>query len=131
MYTPIQLEAIKLFGKKDLTEGCLVFQPEYDYTFKIPEDEWDLMVAMRNWFRWTTILEISESKVWFEILWHIPELFPDVYVAMKNKWDDIINFDKYPEWWRLYFRFWHIIPYNPTLSLLDQPSLPQIISLFK
>ena len=130
MYTDLQLSAIKLFGRKDLAEGCIVFQPEYDYTFKIPGDEWDLMVAMRNWFRWTTILEISESKVGFEILWHIPHLEDLFRVAF----DRGIYISISPEITRVYKEFWWepieivLVPQTP---LLDQPSLPEIISLFK
>lgn len=32
MFTPIQLEAIKMFGRKDLTEGCWInLRDEDDY----------------------------------------------------------------------------------------------------
>ncbi len=137
-YTPIQLEAIKIFGMKDLTEGCIIFQPEYDYTFKIPEDEWDLMVAIRNWFRWTTILEISESKVWFEILWHIPHLFPDVARELQKEWyvlellkvDTIKSVLKIS---RFDIKKDIIISYKKLIPLLDQSeeTLTQLISLFK
>ena len=123
-YTDVQISAIKLFGRKDLTEWCIVFQPEYDYTFKIPEDEWDLMVAMRNWFRWTTILEISESKVGFEILWHEPHLEDLFRVAWEKERWFVLNDESL-------FIFWEEIPYISYKPLLDQPSLPEIISLIK
>lgn len=142
-YTPQQIDFIREYGNKELTEGCIVFQPEYDYTFKIPEDEWDLMVAMRNGFRWTTILEISESKVWFEILWH-PVEWHNVFAKLKEEWyisDIAWLFTTITSEWELFLFRTDQSDYttlevqihcNPCLSPMDQKTvIEELLKLIK
>lgn len=82
---------------------------------------------------YVTDTEIEYNKN-IEILWHIPELFPDV--ARATEWTDIdIWMDTYTkELIASWDSIWHnIIPYNPTLSLLDQEeeALASLLNLFK
>lgn len=146
MYTPTQLSAIKIFGKKDLTEGCIVrVQSKYpswsmydDVIRKINEDE-----ELTYNFYHISINHISKNKdddMIFTILWHEPHL-EDVFRVAGKKWLIItvqynyskreyigITFDDNKAEW-----IWEPIEYNPTLSLLEQSeeTLTQLISLFK
>ncbi len=129
MYTPTQLEAIKLFGRKDLEEWCIV----YDSLIK----EY-VLVASDNTvlFDWQWFADIIEHTYYrdnsgrFEILWHVPHL-EDLFRVAEEK-----GIDFWMEFWytlRVSPKDWtyHEIKYNPTLPLIDQPSLPEIINLFK
>ena len=146
MYTPTQLESIKIFGRKDLSFGCI---------FKY----WDIYT--RYCYPWTSFhivqkLNADTYAIWnedfkkIEILWHEPHL-EDVFRVAKNKWKII---DKWTEYWIVDFCiWWHYrnelsivfqwwfnndfhkdkIMYNPTLQLLEQSeeTLNKLISLFE
>lgn len=133
MYTPTQLEAIKLFGRKDLTEGCISIEKDWTLWKCDISKEWRT-INLPEWQR-----NVTSSKMEWEILWHIPQLSPDLFRVFWNRWD-IIEV----KYW--FTNNWiieedkliiitdfckNVIPYNPTIPLLDQPSLPDIISLFK
>ena len=124
MYTPIQLEAIKLFGRKDLTEGCVSIEKDWTLWKCDVREEWRT-INLPEWQR-----NVTSSEIEWEILWHIPHLEDLFRVAF----DRGIYISISPEITRVYKEFWWepieivLVPQTP---LLDQPSLPEIISLFK
>ena len=89
MYTPTQLEAIKLFGRKDLTEGCISIEKDWTLWKCDISKEWRT-INLPEWQR-----NVTSSKMEWEILWHIPQLSPDLFRVFWNRWD-IIEV-KYPE----------------------------------
>lgn len=150
-YTETQIEAIKLFGKKDLTEGCMVWYVWTPNTFGYKIISYDQFDCPINWDS-ECVRAISthrkqeiysfDSRDWewkrtitfikWNILWHIPHL-EDLFRVAEEKGFWVIC---YKDWLEIYIWQWEdenmqSIDYNPTLSLLDQPSLQDIISLFK
>lgn len=135
MYTPIQLEAIKIFGRKDLTEGCLLQNKKSLIIYK---HSWvnlnNKNIYYFDWYEHSYFYQ--DDLIFFEILWHIPELFPDVAQSIQAKWynlelskiDTIESVIKITRW---DIKRPIKIPYRKLIPLLDQPSLPDIISLFK
>lgn len=98
--TEIQLDIIRTFGSKELSEGCLVnfywdsyrweeihtlkylFSPNWDgfYFNNLSQDVW-------IWLEYRLhIFEEEELDDQYEILWHIPELFPDVARELSKNW---------------------------------------------
>lgn len=85
--TEIQLDIIKAFGSKELSEGCIVrdlyrdSQPIWKYLC-----DWKYLYEWNIWF-----IPDNEMTDWweteniFEILWHIPELFPCIARVAKEK----------------------------------------------
>lgn len=171
-YTDTQISAIKLFGRKDLTEGCKIISSHTEnpiVTKSAPryaiEDKswdiipWDRIITLDDEFyligEWYYFDKKEEYKKWkalrapwnyecepvyiknFEILWHIPHLFPDVARVCREKGWALQAFLWYWNWVSdhiliMVWTTWNAsISYDPTLPLLDQPSLPEIINLFK
>ena len=166
MYTPTQLEAIKLFGRKDLTEGCILTatvnenKSEYIVSAYWKFNHTNIAVIKRDFIssfsHWadveTGMIRFDNWDIPFEILWHIPHL-EDLCIKIQKRVDaDIHDIAWYRiDWESLDIFSWrsptwekkdlnaanntwtkiYSIPYNPTITLLDQPSLPDIISLFK
>ena len=147
-FTPIQLEAIKLFGRKDLSFGCVVLikgntNSKVNYYY-ICKDAYDgdciFIETYEEWYE-NTILEYEKEE--YEILWHIPHLEDLFRKCFENKmWIDL---SEDMEWYQLIVRelklkkesdgAWsrekYTINYEPSLPLLEQPSLPEIINLFR
>ena len=142
-YSPIQLSAIKLFGKKDLSFGCVLELKEkedwdvnYFYVCKSDFD-WDTVFAKtkEKWYEDCT-LEFDRSE--YEILWHEPHL-EDVFRVAEDK-KKRITIEYYTQWPHLIINPIEVnlknperIEYNPTLPLLEQSeeTLTQLINLFK
>ena len=148
MYTPTQLEAIRIFGRKDLTEGCLIrIQSKYPswamMEYWWDEDAWDYDDVIRkinedeelNYDCYEiTINDISANEdddMIFTILWHEPHL-EDVFRVSKEKWV-MINLSRDSNNWFELFVWMKHFPYNPTITLIEQSeeTLKQLISLFK
>lgn len=136
MYTQTQLEAIKLFGRKDLSFGLLFkYEKWWDdeiLTFcSIYDDTGNTKTISYLPFDYEMTWEDEYSKdMDIEILWHVPHL-EDLFRVAEEK-----GIDFWMEFWytlRVSPKDWtyHEIKYNPTLPLIDQPSLPEIINLFK
>lgn len=145
MYTPIQLEAIKLFGRKDLAEGCIIRDTDDSsyVRYAFDDDNWSPIILQLEWiYKWQyddiELEDLQDEEEW-EILWHIPQLSPDLFRVFWNRWD-IIEV----KYW--FTNNWiieedkliiitdfckNVIPYNPTIPLLDQPNLAEILNLFK
>jgi len=143
--TPIQLDIIKAFGSKELSEGCIlnnfweIIKLKKDYKIiQNNESEKDILIFGKN----DDELSLNHNT---EILWHIPELFPDVARVTKEKGIQI--WIKYLEpsffvtdaqtcvitVWDWIDSYWEI-PYNPTLSFIDQDeqlTLIPLLSLIK
>lgn len=144
MYSPIQLDIIRTFGSKELSEGCL-----------IQESKRLLRIAYETWIKNAPYFCIDLTEIQWspqcgfnpkdyenaEILWHIPELFPDVArVAKEKDWIIKIEYNYFKReyvWITIDNTFWEddiyaLIPYNPTLSLLDQDeqTLASLLNLF-
>lgn len=129
-YSNVQLDIIRQFGSKELSEGCLVSTTWWIWKIYKNDDDHIFFVELQNWE-----LCVIRSKNSLEILWHIPELFPDVARVAKEKEMDLECFissftDKYCIW----FTKWprdaiQSIPYNPTLPLIDQDSQLTLIPL--
>lgn len=133
MYTDIQLEAIRLFWRKDL-EFWLLFLSEKNKRILryIWKDSWQYALSC-EYSKWHILLFV-ESLNGAEILWHIPHL-EDLLKRIKD-WNSIYQVEPNSIWLSIWSdereeEFWKEIPYNPTLPLLDQPSLPDIINIFK
>lgn len=88
-YTPIQLEVIKRFWRKELTEGCLIQQ--WEYLMNI----WCIYEWIYNMkeINSANCMQVQKSDIG-EILWHIPEIFPDVARIAEERW------------WLLEIKFW-------------------------
>lgn len=135
-YTPTQIELIKTFWKKELSEGCKVICNDESIKTVLENSEFWFYIQP-NWISDGYICyENEDIEMWIsEILWHIPEIFPDVAREILNKFqkDSIISVSE----WKINFCLWkwgmHEIPYNPTLSLIDQEesTLVQLLNLFK
>lgn len=137
-YTETQLEAIKILGKKDLSFGCIYYPNTDDFAepyFYVEEWVW---VQVKSW--WLIHDSSYEIEVMnsldVSILWHIPHL-EDLFRVAGEKWKRI-TIEYYTQWPHLIFNPIEVnlrnpdrIPYNPTLPLLDQPNLSDILNLFK
>lgn len=130
-YTETKLEAIKILGKKDLTFGCIVSQGWDEYQI------FNFSDRFKNARYWDN--EEEEAMMimnWgYKILWHIPHLEDLFRVAEEKKLNISLEME-YDGTHALYISWWDddgdtTIPYSPTLPLLDQPSLPDILNLFK
>lgn len=127
--TEIQLDIIRAFGSKQLSEGCLI-------------QKW-LIIDKAYWVWHNSIhctLGNKFDKNDIEILWHIPELFPDFARVADEKWlSYYINTDS--DFIKVIIAIWEkypydekIIPYIRTLPLIDQDSqltLLPLLNLFK
>lgn len=131
MYSPLQIELIRLLGSKELSEGCFIEQKEFNYFFKI-EDQDDIMVAVKNWFWFKKVSDIDNSNE-FEIFWHLPTL-EDLFIKAEEKGFsiDLIYF------WRcqpslIPSHYNSNIPYNPKLKPYQQTeeTMQEILTLFK
>lgn len=135
-YTETQLEAIRLFGKKDLTKWNICLMNNKNKLFPDAEDTLLTFFWFVDWeyfFIDEHLNQYSRYTENFEILWHIPHL-EDLFRVADEKWKimEVRN--------TLYSRielftkdnpFPLCVPYNPTIPLLDQPNLAEIISLFR
>lgn len=137
MFTPTQIEIIKHFGSKELSEGCIVrdlyrdSQPIWKYLC-----DWKYLYEWNIWF-----IPDNEMTDWweieniFEILWHIPELFPDFARVAEEKWlSYYISTDS--DFIKVIIAIWEkypydekIIPYIRTLPLIDQDEQLTLIPL--
>lgn len=130
MFTTTQLEIIKLFGRKDLKEGCVV------YIWKnVHFPEWVQKVVYSDWYwiwlsNWHMQVDTSMVK---EILWHIPHL-EDVFRVAWEIWayTSIDNFEETLSFRKSRYQELEEIPFNPTLPLLEQSEeiLTQLINIF-
>lgn len=131
MYTPIQLEAIKLFGRKDLTEGCVSIEKDWTLWKCDVREEWRT-INLPEWQR-----NVTSSEIEWEILWSEPHLFPDVAKKLREKgynlevlqWDTLTSIIRISRW---DIKKPQIIEYKPCLPLLEQPqAMEQLLSLTK
>ena len=130
--TPLQIEIIKKFGRKELTEGCIFSHSSGRY-----------MTYICDWWRTDVIYFLDRNRVetyeypsiYFEILWHLPHLEDIFRVAEESGLSYTlfggriissiqfhINDDKDI-----------IMAYEPSLPLIeqDESTLSQLLSLFK
>lgn len=156
MYTPTQIEAIKIFWKKDLSFGCIVLH-QHSYTPEYWPEQ--VSIVTRNdgnkneseWLlpRWVWV-DSSYQVEEYTILWHEPHL-EDVFRVAKekakisHKWDiysivDLSINGHYRNELSIVLQGgfnndFHKdrIQYNPSIPLLQQSeeTLKQLISLFK
>ena len=135
-YSKTQLEIIKAFGSKELSEGCLISSHEY-----INNDLWEELVIKKYVTKTDSpkyhpnycIATDWKEYCIYGILWHIPELFPDVARVAKEKWYPILT-----DSWIIEFQLSDTefvrIPYESTLPLIDQDeqlTLIPLLSLIK
>lgn len=141
MYTTTQLEVIRVFGRKELSFGCIVkwidVQKEIQFTeyiWKINE-EMSIVSYKGEYSKYQEVTWIDNN---FEILWHIPHL-EDVFRVAKEKWW-LVNFTTETNELLFYRKdsFWKTTEYKniawyKTIPLLEQPEsvLIQILNLFK
>lgn len=127
-YTNTQLDIIRTFGSKELSEGCIV---KYKWVYE--------KVVFYNLEDERLLLDIGQyeaDRQDIEIIWHIPHLFPDVarvaeekgkHMEVRTMIYDRIEFsvkeNPYPI----------CIPYNPTISFLEQSeeTLTKLLNIFK
>ena len=91
-YTPLQIEIIKKFGRKELTEGCIFSHSSGRY-----------MTYICDWWRTDVIYFLDRNRVetyeypsiYFEILWHLPHLEDILEVLYENDiWVTLWNMHK-------------------------------------
>jgi hypothetical protein len=118
MYNETQLQAIKTFWKKDLEIWCKIFFKDSKQPFTFT---WEIWV-----FVWNPD---------FEILWHIPHL-EDLFRVAEEYGIKLqcLLYQTSLQWYTLQFedskKVYDLIDYIPTLPLLDQPNLSEIVNLF-
>lgn len=128
-YTPIQLDIIQVFGRKELSKWLIILKERISEIIAIDyEREWfyRMIDDWENTFSW--------SIKWAEILWHIPHLEDVFRVAEEKLWDDYeirisnksIYFFSRSKWAFEY-------PYKRWTPLIEQPEsvLIQLLNLFK
>lgn len=138
MYAPTQLEAIRIFGKKELNAWCIAkWKWQENVTDIIAYRIWDTLWVV-TYYEWNgvNVERIEEFSIdEYEILWHEPHL-EDVFRVADEK-EILFDIEKHglEKWYCLYFYtpYTNNIEYNPTLQLLEQSesTLQQLISLFK
>lgn len=131
MYTPMQLEAIKLFGRKDLTEGCIIYCPTYEWDKYIFINEKNIKDATSSEYGIYLQWRYARMTYQYEIIGHEVHLEDLFRVAEERGWKtEILNAESI--WYKYCIIIeWKWIEYIRTLPLLDQPNLSDIISLFK
>ena len=158
-YSKTQLDIIKAFGSKELSEGCLM---EIFHTDLVHREMWwdDYETSVSNCIIWKYISWFSESifdfyydenifniktfwECWetnsYEILWHIPELFPDVARELQKQWYvlELLKIDTIKSVLKI---SWYdmkkdiLIPYKKLIPFIDQDeqlTLIPLLNLFK
>ena len=129
MYTPTQLEAIKLFGRKDLTEGCISIEKDWTLWKCDVREEWRT-INLPEWQR-----NVTSSEIEWEILWSEPHLFPDVAKKLREEgWELELGSIGWEYHILVHERGIQeaIIYFNPYIPLLEQPQvMEQLLSLTK
>lgn len=145
MYTPTQMEAIKIFWKKELTDGCIITGLCLDKYWELKDRRLCIktyagyyLVQSKKWnFHDNCWIVWKPSSI--EILWHIPTL-EDVfrYIEEKNlvlnitkrDWEELYSIHIYGRQW---VHNWFFCYINPTIPVIEQPeeTLKELISLFK
>ena len=141
MYSQLDLELVRIFGKKDLTEGCIAkWKWQENVTDIIAYRIWDTLwvVTYYEW-NWVNVERIDEFSIdEYEVIWHIPHLEDIFRVAKEN--GKLVEIDSQFNELTLYHinqygeheteRFF---PYDSTLLPTEQPSeetKQALISLF-
>ena len=126
--TPIQLDIIRAFGSKELSEGCLTLDKEWTMYKCLIRREWRMIHSNEwGWWSWS-----SYSDYMWEVLGKVPELFPDVArVARETNKSLRVEMNEMTE--KSYIQIWtgdvHRIPYHPTYKLIDQDEQLTLIPL--
>ena len=132
-YTETQLEAIRLFGKKDLSDWCYTLEKNWTMWHCW---NWEWKKCYNSKWEWGLSSDYWENM--WEILWHEPHL-EDVFRVAEDK-KKRITIEYYTQWPHLIINPIEVnlknperIEYNPTLPLLEQSeeTLTQLINLFK
>lgn len=130
-YTPLQIEIIKKFGRKDLSFGCVIYYNISPYIF-LDERIWYYTVYCCDSVDWIFWYEEIKEKEKVKILWHLP-LLEDIFRVAEEKG---IYVSISPEITRVYKEFWWdpievvFIPHIPLIDQ-DESTLSQLLSLFK
>jgi len=135
-YSAEQLEAIRIFGRKDLTDGCIVRKEKWKW-FKIANiqdvkyPDWKTYYKQAKWYwvHWKFYQPKFKTESDFEILGHKVHLEDLFRVAEERGWLVEIK------WWLLSIHFkdrtYTSCKYEWSAPFLEQPSLPEILNLFK
>lgn len=140
-FTRTQLEVIKTFWRKELTEGCLYYPDSDDFAevYKLISDK-EYCIKYTRISDWYFGSFLTDEEWCNEILWHIPHL-EDVFRLAKEKWYlvevDVFKSSFTKEYIHdfLFWKNWdnHSIRIIPEISILNQPEsvLIQLLNLFK
>ena len=130
-YTETQLAAIRLFWRKDLEFWCILSTTWWIWKIYKNDDNHVLFIVLEDWD-----LCILRSTNFYEIFWHIPHL-EDLFRVADEKGFRSAMIYTYEEGnercitlWKKW-EFWTDVEYNPTLPLLNQPNLQDILNIFK
>lgn len=143
-YTETDLQLIRIFGKKELSDWCIITGLCLDIYWEVKERKlcrktyaWYYLVASKKWnFHDNCSMVDKPSSI--EILWHLPTL-ENIFQKAEEKWWKI-TIEWYTEWPYLILNPIEVnlrnperIPYNPTISPLDQEETTKeaLINLFK
>ena len=150
MYSQLDLELIRIFGKKELTEGCWInLQDEDDYDddghiCKLTQpseydEKWYYLIYPHTPYWATDSIHIQKDKdSIFEILWHLPTL-EDIFRVAEEKWLilSMMKRDIDPEYCiHVYGRVWmhngFVTYIKPSIQLFKQSEETKqaLISLF-
>lgn len=153
MYSPLQIEIIKAFGSKQLSEGCLI-ETNSGKIFKflyMEAEEPIKWIYNRAYYIWQDLEHKKDynganimkyASIDLKILWHIPHLNDLYRVAESKDWIIKVEYNYLKReyvWITIDNTFWEddiyaLIPYNPTLDLIDQDpelTLLPLLNLFK
>lgn len=133
MYSPIQLQAIKFFGDKTLSFGCIVEIKSFYHKRDNKIFPWFYTILDEGLLlddtHWVFYEFVNMEELDYEILWHEPHLHDLFRVAEERGFYVSMS----PEITRIYKEFWWepietiLIPSMPPLS---QPHLSEIVNLF-
>ena len=126
-YSAEQLEAIKIFGRKDLSFGCWI---KYWDAILQYSHEWASCHIFVNGKETWAVEKWKEEYI--TILWHIPHL-KDLFRACEERWLSCVvwNDGSYIYIHNDDYTIDEDFYFDSKLQFLDQPSLPEILNLFK
>ena len=136
--TPLQIETIKKFGRKELMAGCIFKYWDYYSFYCHPWTSFHIVQKLNA----DTYAIWNEDFRKIEILWHLPHL-EDIFRVAKDKDFDLFQVVYHDKMWSTesqqgIFVIDNMgksvrITYNSTLPLIEQDEsiLSQLLSLFK
>jgi len=126
----------ELFASKKLTVGCkieIIKNPwDWHYFYAVTEIGSNYFYAQNlDWNHWDEDIYFDKNQEYI-ILWHEPTI-TDIFIVAKEKEITLYLDNHLNSIWAYSKKIEKVIPYNPTLSLMNQTDSTKqaIINLFK